>query len=64
MRFFNQNKDPIGEGEIKLIKRVAEEVSEATAGDDFGFQIVTHAKVKEGDAAEFVRVDYRKVSLK
>ncbi|AKM84653.1 TPA: translation initiation factor IF-2 [Patescibacteria group bacterium] len=64
VRFFNENKEPIGEGEIKLIKRVAEEVSEATAGDDFGFQIVTHAKVKEGDAAEFVRVDYRKVSLK
>ncbi|OGB73279.1 translation initiation factor IF-2 [candidate division Kazan bacterium RIFCSPHIGHO2_01_FULL_44_14] len=64
VRFFDENKELVGEGEVKLIKRVAEEVTEANAGDDFGFQITTHAKITEGNVAEFIRVDYKKAGLK
>ena len=63
VRFYDAKKELIGEGEIELIKRVAEEVSEATAGDDFGFQVRTTAKLAEGNEAEFIKVDYKKAGL-
>ena len=48
--------DKIGEGTIKNIKSVAEEVTSASRGD-FGFMVDIAAKVKEGDRVDFVRVE-------
>lgn len=62
VRFVN-GEEILGEGTIQSIKHVAEEVKEAPAGNDFGFQIATTAKLKEGDTAEFVKVEYRKAKL-
>ncbi len=53
-----------GEGVVKLIKHLTNEVKQATAGNDFGFLIQTTLKpILPEDTAEFVRVDTRKVSL-
>ncbi len=60
---FMSGEEQLGEGTIQSIKHVAEEVSEARAGNDFGFQIAMTAKVKEGDTAEFIKVEYRKAKL-
>ncbi|MFH0912354.1 MAG: translation initiation factor IF-2 [Patescibacteria group bacterium] len=47
----------IGDGTIKNIKSVAEEVKSAAQGD-FGFMIDIGAKVKEGDRVEFIKVSH------
>lgn len=60
---FSRNNELIGEGGIKLIKRLQEEVKEAVAGDDFGFQVATTAKIKPDDTAEFVHIEYKKAGL-
>jgi len=44
----------LGEGTIKSIKSVAEEVDTASQGD-FGFMVDLTTKVKEGDKVEFVK---------
>jgi len=60
---FSRAGEEIGEGTVKLIKHLTEEVSEATPGNDFGFLIQTDAKIQPDDTAEFIKVDYRKAKL-
>ena len=48
--------EKIGEGVIKKIQSVAEEVETASHGD-FGFMVEIKSKVKEGDRVEFVRIE-------
>ncbi len=60
---FTRGEEVVGEGGIKLIKRLQQEVAEAEAGDDFGFQITTTAKIKPDDSAEFIHVEYKKAGL-
>ncbi len=60
---FTRGEEEVGEGTVKLIKHIAEEVGEATPGTDFGFLIATSAKIQPDDVAEFVKVDYRKAKL-
>ncbi len=63
MMKFTRGEEEIGEGMVKLIKHLTEEVSEATPGTDFGFLVNTTAKIQPDDVAEFVKVDYRKARL-
>jgi translation initiation factor IF-2 len=60
---FIRGDEVIGEGTVKLIKHLTEDVSEATQGNDFGFLIQTTAKTLPDDKAEFVKVDYKKARL-
>ncbi len=60
---FTRGEEEIGEGTVKLIKHLTEDVSEATPGTDFGFLVATTAKVQPDDVAEFVKVDYKKAKL-
>jgi len=60
---FTRDDEVVGEGEIKTIKHLMEEVSEATPGEDFGFEITTKAKIKEGDKVEFIQVEHRKATI-
>lgn len=60
---FIREGEEVGEGTIKMIKHLTEEVSEATPGTDFGFLVATSAKIQPDDVAEFVKVDYRKAKL-
>ena len=60
---FSRGEEFIGEGGIKSIKRLQEEVREASAGDDFGFQVAITDKIKPDDTAEFVHIEYKKVIL-
>lgn len=61
---FSREKEEIGTGVVKEIHHLIEKVETAIAGDDFGFDVQTTAKVEVGDKAEFVKVEYRKVDLK
>lgn len=63
VRFMRDDDEVVGEGVIKTIKHIAEDVNEATPGDDFGFEITTNAKVKEEDKAEFISVEHRKATI-
>lgn len=60
---FTRGEEVVGEGTIKLIKHLTEDVTEATPGNDFGFLVVTSAKVMPDDKAEFVKIDYKKARL-
>ncbi|MFH0905227.1 MAG: translation initiation factor IF-2 [bacterium] len=62
VKFFRDG-EMVGEGKIKTIKLMNDEVKEAIAGESFGFQVITTAKIKEEDAVEFIRVEQRKASL-
>jgi translation initiation factor IF-2 len=61
---FYRDKEEVGSGVVKAVHHLADKVEAATAGDDFGFSIETNAKLEEGDKAEFIKVEYRKVNLK
>ena len=52
----------VGEGKIKLIKFMADEVEAASKGD-FGFSVDINPKIKEGDKVEFVKVSFNKAKL-
>lgn len=52
----------IGEGVIKNIKLVAEEVDTASRGN-FGFMVEIGAKIKEGDRVEFIRIENLQAQL-
>ncbi|MDD5606217.1 MAG: translation initiation factor IF-2 [Patescibacteria group bacterium] len=60
---FWRDKQEVGKGVVNQIHHLADKVEAATAGDDFGFEMKTDAKVQEGDKATFKRVEYRKVDL-
>jgi len=60
---FTREGEAVGEGTVKLIKHLTEDVTEATQGNDFGFLVQTTAKVLPDDVAEFVKVDYKKARL-
>ena len=60
---FTRAGEEVGEGVIKTIQHLTEEVSEATPGNDFGFLVQTSAKIQPDDTAEFTKVDYRKAKL-
>ncbi|MFA5967014.1 MAG: translation initiation factor IF-2 [Patescibacteria group bacterium] len=51
-----REEEKIGEGAIKKIQSVAEEVASAASGD-FGFMVDINFKIKEGDRVDFVRVE-------
>lgn len=52
----------IGEGAIKSIKSMAEEVATASKGD-FGFMVEINTKAKEGDRVEFVKIEHLPAEL-
>lgn len=60
---FTRDGEIVGEGEIKTIKHLTEEVSKATPGENFGFEVAISAKIKEEDKAEFVQVEHRKATI-
>ena len=53
---FYRGEDKIGDGKIKEIKMVAEEVDVASRGD-FGFMVEIGAKLKENDRVEFIKAE-------
>ncbi|MBU1082924.1 translation initiation factor IF-2, partial [Patescibacteria group bacterium] len=52
----------VGEGSIKIVRFMADEVDSASGGD-FGFSIDIKPKIKEGDRVEFVKVSFNKAKL-
>lgn len=61
---FTRGEEFLGEGTVKLIKHLTNEVKTAAAGTEYGFLISTSVKgIQPDDVAEFVRIDTRKASL-
>lgn len=61
---FSRGEEFLGEGTVKLIKHLTNEVKTAAAGTEYGFLIATTIKgIQSDDVAEFVRIDTRKASL-
>jgi translation initiation factor IF-2 len=60
-RIFRDDQQ-IGEGQIKVVQFMADEVESASNGD-FGFSIDINSKIKEGDRVEFIKVSFNKAKL-
>lgn len=61
---FARGGEEIGEGTVKLIRHLTNEVRQASAGTEYGFLVSTTLKgIQEDDTVEFVRIDTRKASL-
>jgi len=57
-----RGEDLIGDGQIKAVKFMADEVESASNGD-FGFSVDINSKIKEGDRVEFIKVSFNKAKL-
>ena len=63
VRFFRAG-ELLGEGVLKGIKQLTNDVKQASAGTEYGFLVTTNIKeILPDDTAEFVRIDTRKASL-
>ncbi len=60
---FTRGEEVLGEGTVKAIKHLTNDVKVAEAGNDFGFNIITSARLLPDDVAEFVKVEFKKAKI-